>query len=60
VRTARGGIVIQPGDFNPERVILDAEARGSTTVLTADPIDAATIATPATTARILSASTPRW
>jgi predicted extracellular nuclease len=22
-RTARGGIVIQPGDFNPERVILD-------------------------------------
>ena len=23
VRTARGGIVIQPGDFNPERIIID-------------------------------------
>jgi len=50
-------------------VILDAEARGSTTVFTADPIAAATIATPATTAKIRSASTlrmvggsatPRW
>src|SRR4026208_1598495 len=43
-----------------ERVILDAEARGGTTALTADPIDAATIATPATTARIRSAITVGW
>jgi hypothetical protein len=26
LRTARGGIVIRPGDFNPERMLLDSEA----------------------------------
>ena len=45
---------------NTERVILDAVARGKTTVLTAEPIVAITIATPAITARTRSASTPRW
>src|SRR5687767_15133573 len=38
---------------NTERVILDAVARGRTTVLTAEPIAAITIAAPAITARIL-------
>jgi uncharacterized protein len=28
VRTARGGIVVRPGDFNPERIILDDEISG--------------------------------
>ena len=45
---------------NTERVILDAVARGRTTVLTAEPIAAITIAAPAITARILSPSTARW
>ncbi len=43
-----------------ERVILDAVARGRTTVLTAEPIAATTSAAPTTTARVLSASTARW
>jgi uncharacterized protein len=28
VRTTRGGIVVRPGDFNPERIILDDEISG--------------------------------
>ena len=32
VRTARGGIVVRPGDFNPERIILDDEISGGPTL----------------------------
>jgi predicted extracellular nuclease len=31
VRTARGGIVVRPGDFNPERIILDDAALAGST-----------------------------
>jgi predicted extracellular nuclease len=31
-RTARGGIVVRPGDFNPERIILDDEISGGPTL----------------------------
>jgi uncharacterized protein len=36
VRTARGGIVVRPGDFNPERIILNDLIAGGPTLPSAD------------------------
>jgi predicted extracellular nuclease len=43
VRTVRGGIVIQSGDFNPERVLLDDRMATMPTVDTGDVLSGATI-----------------
>ncbi len=40
VRTPRGGIVVRPGDFNPERVILDDVIAATPTVDTGDTFSA--------------------
>jgi predicted extracellular nuclease len=43
VRTTRGGIVIRPGDFNPERVILDDVIMATPSVNTGDTLAGATV-----------------